>query len=146
MLLIEIRRRWLAETWTGGELLVDGRWIAFTLEDRVRDMGTKVPGKTAVWAGRYRVDQRWSRSFARPMPFFVGIPDFEGVEIHWGNDAEDTRGCPLVGLALDLQEGRILHSRDAFQALDQILTPAYGLGIQVEVEIQERAIAWDRRL
>jgi hypothetical protein len=96
----------------------DGKTLVYychTLEDIPRDI--KIPGKTAIPAGRYEVIINWSNRFQRKMPLLLGVPGFEGVRIHSGNTEADTEGCILVGLGKT--ELGLLRSRDAFALLFQ---------------------------
>jgi hypothetical protein len=100
---LTLRRVWLGARQTVGQLQVGDRAVeCFTLEDVVRDLGPagegKVPGQTAIPAGRYEVIVNTSRRFRRELPLLVGVPGFEGIRIHAGNTDEDTEGCVLVGL------------------------------------------------
>lgn len=80
---------------TGGILLLDDNFFAYTLEDQVR-MGPKVPGETAIPAGRYKVTLSMSPHFRKVLPELHEVPGFAGVRIHGGNTAADTEGCILV--------------------------------------------------
>jgi lysozyme len=82
---------------TLGKLFVDGEFDCYTVEDVVRPAGEKIPGKTAIPAGRYRVVVTPSPRFGRDLPLLEDVPDFEGVRIHPGNTAEDTEGCIIPG-------------------------------------------------
>ena len=78
-----------------------GERICNTLEQAWRDYNggeLKVPKKSAVPEGTYRVVVTKSPRFGRYLPLLVGVPGFEGIRIHAGNNAEyDSRGCILVG-------------------------------------------------
>ena len=106
---------------THGVLFVDGRYQCFSLEDEVREQvgrpveDWKVPGQTAIPAGRYRVVITQSQRFQRELPLLVDVPGFTGIRIHAGNAPPDTEGCILVGN--DRQPGRVLQSRLALEAL-----------------------------
>lgn len=78
-----------------GQLLINGIFECFTLEDIPREV--KIKGETAIPAGRYQVIIDFSNRFQVRMPLIVNVPGFTGVRIHWGNWAKDTDGCPLVG-------------------------------------------------
>lgn len=101
---------------TAGILSINRVFECFTLEDAdaVRE-GPKIPGKTAIPAGKYRLNLDMSVRFKRMMPHIMNVPNFEGIRIHAGNVAEDTEGCILVGR--DRQDGgRVLgFSRVAFE-------------------------------
>ena len=95
---------------TIGELLIDGEFFCYTLEDEVRADGVKVHGKTAIPIGEYSVEVTYSPRFKRDMPLIFNTPQktiekdgvtFSGVRFHGGNDAEDSHGCPLVAFNTD---------------------------------------------
>jgi hypothetical protein len=118
-------RRWFTKKSTIGELHVDAAYECFILEDVVRK-GPKVHGKTAIPAGRYKIQVTYSPRFKRMLPILVAVPDFSGVRIHPGNDADDTEGCLLPGL--ERREDFVSSSRHAFDALmpkilDGVATP-----------------------
>ncbi len=111
---------------TLGELLVDGQHQCWTLEDVVRPDGEKVPGQTAIPAGRYKVIVTFSNRFQVQMPLLVGVPGFEGVRIHPGNTAADTEGCLLVGMTKG--GNTVGSSRLAYEALFPRIAAAYSEG------------------
>jgi hypothetical protein len=82
---------------TIGKMYIDGPFYCYVLEDMVREPGVKVPGKTAIPEGRYRVVVDQSARFKRAMPHILDVPGFEGIRIHAGNSSKDTEGCPLLG-------------------------------------------------
>ena len=77
-----------------------------TVEDTVRTLTQctattckgKVPGKTAIPAGRYEIRDTYSPRFKRNMLEVVGVTGFQGIRIHSGNTADDTEGCLIPGL------------------------------------------------
>lgn len=73
--------------YTVGRLFVDGKYLCDVLEDKVREPGVKVPGETAIPAGRYRVIVAMSPKFKRELPRLLDVPGFEGILIHAGNYA-----------------------------------------------------------
>ena len=86
---------------TFGSFFVNGMLLCFTLEDVDRFLetdGQKISKQTAIPRGRYRVVVDMSNRFRRPMPHILNVPQFEGVRIHTGNEAEDVDGCILVGM------------------------------------------------
>ena len=80
---------------TMGILLIDGVFTCWTLEDVVRPV--KIPGETAIPAGRYNVRLSLSQRFQKLLPEILAVPGFTGIRIHAGNTQADTHGCLLVG-------------------------------------------------
>jgi hypothetical protein len=111
-----LKRRWLTERSTVGELFIDGRFECFVLEDRYRPPPEpKVYAQTAIPCGTYEVVITQSPRFKRLLPLVVGVPGFSGIRIHPGNVPADTEGCLLPGRVR--AEDRVLESRVAFDAL-----------------------------
>ena len=122
--------------YTIGRLFVDGKYFCDTLEDRVRDLTReeKVPGETAIPAGRYRVIVAMSPKFKRELPRLVDVPGFEGILIHAGNSARDSAGCLLIGE--NREKGRVLNSRKYEVKLTGIIKDAINRGEEVWIEIE----------
>jgi len=106
---------------TLGVLFVDGHYQCFTLEPQIREQEGqpvstwKVPGQTAIPAGRYRVTLVQSPRFGRLVPLLIAVPGFTAVEIHTGNTVGDTRACVVVGRLRAAQ--RVGESKAALDAL-----------------------------
>ena len=103
------------EDFTLGELSIDGQFFCYTVEDKVRPIGEKVFGKTAIPAGSYNVIINISNHFKKEMPLLLSVPGFEGVRIHSGNTAEDSEGCIIIGMVKT--ENGVGMSRVAFNKL-----------------------------
>lgn len=114
---MQLRRRWAEGDATIGELAlsIDGEKVCYTLEDVVRAPGVKVPSKTSIPAGRYKVVMTFSNRFKRELPLLLSVPMFDGIRFHGGNVAGDTEGCILVGLVKGT--GRISNCAPALEAL-----------------------------
>ena len=100
----------------------NGKKICDTLEPTWRDYKggeMKIPRKSAIPEGTYRVVVTKSRRFQKYLPLLVGVPGFEGVRIHAGNTSRDTEGCILVGQ--NLQVGKVLWSRIALEKLMELI-------------------------
>lgn len=114
---IEIVRREFTEFSTIGDMLIDGEFFCYTLEDVVREV--KIPQETAIPYGHYEVITNYSNRFKRVMPLILNVPGFSGVRIHNGNTSADTEGCPLVGYTKDIDF--VGQSKKAFAAFWQKL-------------------------
>lgn len=107
------------ETYTIGELFIDGQYFSDTLEDKVREDGIKIYGETAIPKGEYQVIINHSNRFNRPMPLLLDVPNFNGIRIHSGNTNADTSGCILIGINSEI--GKISKSSQYFIKLFNIL-------------------------
>lgn len=104
----------------------------FSCEDTFREVlgravaDWKIPGRTAIPMGNYRVIINFSQRFQKHLPLLLDVPGFQGIRIHAGNTHEDTEGCILIGNGRDVKRGAVTNSRAAmglFQpALEQWLT------------------------
>lgn len=128
-----LKRTECGKVCTIGELLVDGKHEAWTLEDVVRPDGVKIYGETAIPAGTYTVDITYSPRFKRDLPLLIGVKNFVGIRIHPGNTASDTDGCILVGQGKG--PNTILESRAAFNALMGKLCAAKRAGQPITIEV-----------
>ena len=100
----------------------NGKKISDTLEPTWRDYKggeLKIPKKSAIPEGTYRVVVTKSRRFQKYLPLLVGVHGFEGVRIHSGNTNKDTEGCILVGH--NLQVGKVLWSRITLEKLMKLI-------------------------
>ena len=109
---LELIRKEFTEMSTIGDLLIDGEFFCYTLEDTVRDK--KIKGVTAIPYGTYEVIINFSNRFQKPMPLLLNVPNFEGVRFHSGNSSADTEGCILLGFTKS--KDFIGNSRKAFNA------------------------------
>ena len=129
----------LRDTYTIGRLAVNGSPYCDTLEDRVRDLKRekKIPGRTAIPAGRYRIAYNYSPKFRRKMPRLLAVPHFDGILIHAGNDPEDTAGCILVGR--NRAVGKVLDSVATFEPLRLKIESAAARGEEIWITITNPA-------
>lgn len=120
--------------YTIGRLFVDGRYLCDTLEDCVREPGVKVPGETAIPAGRYRVIVNVSPKFGRELPRLLDVPGFEGILIHKGNSARDSAGCVLLGE--NKEKGRVVNSTPYELRLTRLIKEAIQRGEEVWITVE----------
>lgn len=153
---IEVIRLKRLPGWTSGKLHVDGSYVCDTLEDADRgleqSMGEarvaelKVPGSTAIPSGEYKVTLGVKSPRFGAMPFYkgacggrlprlIGVPGFEGVLIHAGNSAADTRGCVLVGRRAP--QGILTDSRGALAEVCRLVREAEAEGRDVLIDITD---------
>jgi len=134
---LRVERLWKKPTYTVGRLYVDGKLYCNTLEDVVRDLDkeAKVPGKTAIPAGTYKVIFNWSPKFGRNLPRLLNVPHFDGILIHPGNTADDSAGCILVGKNTEV--GRLTESRYTSDKLNVLIEDAQRHEEEITIEIVE---------
>lgn len=128
---LELKRRFLGESYTIGSLSIDGKKFCDTLEDKVRDLNKngvfdgdekKVYAETAIPYGTYNVVVDYSPKFKRELPRLQNVKHFEGILIHRGNTAEDSAGCILVGE--NEVKGKVINSTPYEKELVRILKEA----------------------
>lgn len=136
---IHILRDTYSEKSTMGELYINDVAFSDTLEDEVR-AGPKVPHKTAIPAGTYKVIIDYSTRFKRLMPHVLNVPEFEGIRFHWGNRPEDTDGCIVVGRRTTAPDW-VGESRVTFEALLSKLMTASAHGEEITLIIAPKDAA-----
>jgi hypothetical protein len=140
---LRLERKYKKETYTIGNLYVDGTWFCNTCEDKDRGLTQSMPlemikskkvyGETAIPSGRYivRLDivspkysgVKWYKdNFGGRMPRLESVKGFSGILIHPGNSAIDSYGCIIVGL--NKAKGKVLESRATFTKLWRLLEQA----------------------
>lgn len=139
---LRLERLWPKAEYTVGRLYIDGELFCNTLEDKVADVnrngeidGTerKVPGKTAIPYGTYKIFYGWSPRFGRNLPRLLNVTAFDGILIHPGNTAEDSAGCILVGRNTEV--GRLTQSRLYSDELNKRIDIAQRRGEPITIEI-----------
>ena len=118
---------------TMGILLIDGVFTCWTLEDVVRPV--KIPGETAIPAGRYDVRLSLSQRFQKLLPEILAVPGFTGIRIHAGNTQADTAGCVLVGRKRG--NSVVLESKLALIEVMEHLRRATTAGDQITISIED---------
>lgn len=131
---ISVQRRYFKD-YTIGTMFVNHTYFSDTLEDMVRnlDIEDKIPGKTAIPAGKYRVILNVSPKFKRKLPRLVNVPGFDGVLIHRGNTQEDTAGCILVGE--NKIKGKLINSTIYETKLVGLIEDAILRGESIEIDV-----------
>lgn len=104
---------------TTGELFVDGRFVAHTLELPWRNNQSYV---SAIPAGSYAAHLRFDKPDGWRLQL-DNVPSRSGVQLHIGNYPRQIEGCVLVGLAVNNAENRVEMSAEAY---DQLRAAFYG--------------------
>lgn len=132
-------RKYKKETYTIGNLYINGEFFCNTLEDKDRNLSSdmsldeikkiKVYGETAIPVGTYKVDMNtisptfkdrvWAKPYDGKLPRLLDVPGYEGVLIHVGNYPHETLGCILVGK--NSVKGMVTDSKNIFNELMSIL-------------------------
>ena len=108
-----------------GQLVTETqRYLCDTLEPKRRNLKKekKIPGRTAIPEGRYRVLITKSYRFQCWLPLLLDVPGFSGIRIHAGNTVKDTTGCIIVGR--NKLVGQVLESRKWLYELKQKIVEA----------------------
>lgn len=152
---LTVERKWPKATYTIGRLYIDGLYYCNTLEDKDRDLKQgdplptiqkrKIAGETAIPKGVYGVAMNvtspkyaavaWYWQFCQgKMPRLLSVPGFDGILIHPGNTALDTKGCILVGK--NTKVGQLTDSRACFQQIYKLMKAAADKGEEITIEIK----------
>ena len=139
---LRLERKYFKETYTIGNLYINGSFFSNTLEDKNRDVNkngkfdngeTKIYGETCIPFGTYKVILTMSPKFKRELPRLLNVPSFEGVLIHRGNTAKDSAGCILIGE--NKAVGKVLNSTPYEERLVKMIKNAISRGEEIIIEI-----------
>ena len=131
-----VARRAFKDTYTIGELFIDGVYFCDTLEPKVRDYAggeKKVKGESAIPEGRYHVSEYLSPKRKMFVPQLDDVPMFGNVQIHIGNTKKDTEGCILVGK--NSKKGCVMASKLTFDRLWEKLVAVWSVHAEVYITI-----------
>lgn len=118
-----------------GLLLLNGKFIMYTLEDEIRT--EKIYGKTAIPSGVYEVKILWSNKRGRFVPWILNVPNFSSIQMHIGNTEAETEGCILLGR--DYNNFGLIESKKAFDLLMNNL-PSHAAISQITICIENHFI------
>lgn len=151
---IIVDRKWKKADYTIGRLIIDDEIICNTLEDADRGLSDdmpewmiknkKIPTRTAVPSGRYRVtldtvSPRFSTyAFYKEvckgkLPRILDVKGFDGILIHCGSDHSHTDGCILVGL--NKIKGGLTDGKETFKKLYAMMKKAHDKGEEIYITI-----------
>lgn len=141
---LTLKRKFLGDKYTVGDLSIDGKFFCNTIEDTVRELPAtcpytpkgqsckckgKVYAQTAIPAGTYKVTLEYSSRFKRKLPLLHNVPHFIGILIHSGNDESASAGCLIVGN--NTVKGRVTESRATSDKLNAILSKEKHITIEI---------------
>ena len=136
-------RKYKKPTYTVGNLYINGKWIANTLEDVDRNLNSsmsveqikaiKKPNETAIPTGTYEVTLNVVSPKFSKYPFYnsinggrvprlLNVKGFEGILIHvmdGPKGAELSEGC--IGVGRNLIKGGLLQGKEYYKKLYDIL-------------------------
>lgn len=139
-----LKRKFKGETYTIGDLFIDGTFFCNTIEDTVRELPASCPytskwqpckckekvyAETAIPVGTYKVTMEHSPSFKRILPYLHNVPHFLGILIHSGNTEADSGGCIILGN--NTIKGRVTESKITSDKLNEILSKATDITIEI---------------
>ena len=151
---IVIDRKWKKDTYTIGNLYINGVLFSNTLEDKDRGLTSsmtleeiskkKIYGQTAIPTGTYEVKMTYSnrlhsRAYAKKydgkLPELINVKGYEGVRIHPFNKAQETLGCLSVGK--NNIKGAVTNATAYFYILvDNYILPAIKRGEKITITIK----------
>lgn len=142
MIDLRLVRRFFTLKATEGELsLADISFARATLEDHSPwsdPAAVKIPGRTCIPPGRYKVVLVDSQRFGPDTLSLVGVPGFTAIRIHAGNTSAQTEGCILVGQDAGAPDDDwIGRSKVALAALKAALLPRLRAGEEAWLTITE---------
>jgi len=129
---LKLNRVYYGKDYTIGKLYVNGAYFCDTIEDPVRTLKSKedkVPGKTAIPPGIYKIILNESPKFKRILPRLIDVPFFDGILIHRGNRASDSEGCIIVGE--NKIKGKVINSTYYEEKLVELLKNAEDIEIEI---------------
>lgn len=141
---LTLKRKFLGDKYTIGDLFIDGKFFCNTIEDTVRELPAtcpytpkgqsckckeKVYAQTAIPAGAYKVTLEYSPRFKRKLPLLHDVNHFIGILIHSGNDESASAGCLIVGN--NTVKGKVTESRATSDKLNAILSKETQITIEI---------------
>lgn len=151
---LKLNRRFKGSDYTIGDLYINGKKFCETLEDRDRNLTSKMSvdvilenkayGMTAIPTGTYRIkmgvvspkfkSRSWAIRWGGKLPRLIDVKGFDGVLIHCGNIAADTLGCILIGE--NKVKGQVINSNATLDRLMPQLIEADYRGEDITLTIQ----------
>ena len=152
-----VERKYKKQSYTIGNLYVNGKFFSNTLEDADRGLDDsmsldkilelKKPSITAIPKGTYEITldvtspKYCTNSFYKQVcngkvPRILNVKGFDGILIHVGegiNGKDLTSGCILVGK--NTIKGGLTNSKECFKELYKLLKDRYNRGEKIIIKI-----------
>lgn len=142
-MILQLKRKFFAETYTIGSLFVNGAYFCDTVEDTNRDKNHdgdlndagegKIYAKTCIPFGTYEVIVNLSPKKKRMLPRLLNVPHFDGILIHAGNSADSSAGCIIVGE--NKVKGGVINSKVYEDKLTKLLLATQAKKENITIEI-----------
>ena len=140
---VKIERKWKKDTYTIGNVYINGLWFCNSLEDKDRGLTSKmseeeifdvkVKGETAIPSGLYNLAYTYSPKLHKYAPLVLNVKGFSGIRIHSGNTDKDSEGCIILGL--NKKKGEVINSRYTCNNFYHMVEDALDKGQLVTLEI-----------
>lgn len=132
-LFLKLIRENYYEDRTIGRVFINNVFFGFSLEDTVRPKNIKIREKTAIHEGVFLLKIKKSPSKNEERIYIENVPNFVGIQIHSGNDVNDTSGCILIGKKREYKssKSRIYRSKEAIDELFNIVKIAENAYIEI---------------
>lgn len=105
---LKVIRKEFTDLYTIGELYINDKFFCYTMEDVDRGLTEddpltklkkiKVPKRTAIPYGEYRVILSFSKKLGRFLPLILDVPNCSGIRFHKGATQDWSAGCILIGM------------------------------------------------
>lgn len=142
---ITLKRIFVGENYTIGNIYINDHYFCNSIEDTVRNISSycpntikgincncknKIYGHTAIPYGKYKITMKYSPKFKKVLPYLHDVPHFLGILIHSGNDEKDSAGCIIVGN--NTIKGKVLESRKTLEKLIEIIKNEKDITIEIK--------------
>jgi hypothetical protein len=128
------------------EVLFNGEFVCWLLQDTLRPFGIKVKSETGIPAGKAKIRLGQSPRFGK-VPFIYNRPDgityeangvsFTHLRVHAGNFISHTDGCPLTGTTLSFTKERTYASKDALNYFISLMDDGKEYDLEIINKTQE---------
>lgn len=128
-----------------------GKFLNYSLEDRHRDV--KVKGETRIPAGYYELKIRKEETpltlkhridYGAWFKFHIevtGVPNFQGIYLHAGNNDTHSEGCILIGNTQNnhhtVQGNPLVSSVSGTKSVYELVYPELEAGKKVFIQIRD---------